>query len=712
MQWSPDRNAGFSRANPQKLILPIIIDPEYHYESVNVEAQEQNRRSLLWWMRRIVALRKQTKAFGRGTFELLSADNPRIFAFLRAHENERVLVVANLSRFVQYVELDLHRFAGVAPREMFGGSLFPKIGEQPYPLPIGPHSFYWFSLEAVADDAPSVGDAFHPPRLVTESPRSILRGQSRATLQSALPSFLRSRRWFGGKARPIRAATIVESVPLPNGDEGALHFVRVEYADGETDTYLLPLAFVTGERAEHMRRDIPDAIVAEVDLTRGVEIRAGLLVDGLSDPAFARGILGLFDRRRALKGEHGQAQARVLSPYAELRGQDAAALEPRVLRGEQSNTSLVFGERLIMKVLRRVDDGPSPEAEVGRFLTEHGFPNTPPLGATLQYRVGRSEPATLAVVHGLIPHATDAWTYTIDQLRRFSDRVLTRRKRPPAMEGRALLDLLDQATPPEVAEPMGAYLDAARLLGRRTAELHNVLVSPTDDAAFAVEPYTKLYQRSMYQSMRNLVGKNFRLLRRMLGSLSSDAKQSAQAVLDLESSILERFEVFLNRRITVVRSRCHGDYHLGQVLFTGKDFFIFDFEGEPARALAERRRKRSALRDVAGMIRSFQYAALVTLRDLHAHGPIDSRQRDRLIPWFAAWQAWVSSAFLREYLEAAGTAAFVPRERGQFRVLLEAFLLEKAIYEVGYELNNRPDWVGIPLDGIRTILGGPEGEDE
>jgi maltose alpha-D-glucosyltransferase/alpha-amylase len=368
---------------------------------------------------------------------------------------------------------------------------------------------------------------------------------------------------------------------------------------------------------------------------------------------------------------------------------------------------MVFSDRLILKIFRRLDRGLNPDLEIGRFLTERAsFPHTPPLAGWLEYHSGRDEAQTMAVLHGFVANQGDAWEYTNRELTRYFERAVTKKDVPVTLARRPLMELITEQEPSApVRDLIGAYLGVAGLLGRRTAELHLALADAGGEPAFAPEPYTTLYQRSAYQSMRNLLGQILRQLRGRLDSADAPLRTLLERLAANEPRIQDRFTAFMNRRFDVMRTRCHGDLHLGQVLNTGKDFMIIDFEGEPARSLEDRRRKRSPLRDVAGMLRSFHYAALVALEDRLRSGALGINDFEAMEPWARLWQTWCSWAYLDGYLQTAGRAPFVPTDRKALRTMLDALLLEKAVYEIGYELNNRPDWLRIPLHGIEEILG-------
>lgn len=377
------------------------------------------------------------------------------------------------------------------------------------------------------------------------------------------------------------------------------------------------------------------------------------------------------------------------------------------MKAEQSNTSVVYGDQLIMKLYRRLEAGTNPDQEIGRFLTEKGFAYTPPLAGALEYQKKPGQPMTVALLQGLVPNVGDAWQFTLDSLNNFFPQALASQADVPeiSLSTSTLLDLAEQSPPPLAMDLLGSYLDAASLLGRRTAEMHLALSEGSGNPSFTPEPFTSFYQRSIYQSMRSLLGQVFHTLRSGLKGLPEPVQQDAEAVLDLEEEILGRFRLILNRKIAATRIRCHGDYHLGQLLRTANDFMIIDFEGEPARPLSERRIKRCALRDVAGMLRSFHYASHVALLNQITSGGADPADLKALQQWARFWNVWVTTTFLKSYLASSANAAFIPRTRWELQVLMDAFLIEKAVYELGYEMNNRPDWVAIPAQGIPQLLG-------
>lgn len=512
--------------------------------------------------------------------------------------------------------------------------------------------------------------------------------QWRAGLEEALPGYLPGRRWFGGKARTIASVGVEEAIPLGGAFGGAyLALLRVAYAEGEPQSYVLPLARASGEGAAQVEMETPQAVVAR----SGDEI----LYDASLDRGFASALLEAIRAGKEFGEEGREVTAWSTQAFGRLYEQAGGSLGPSISKAEQSNTSVIYGRSFILKLFRRLEEGTSPDLEIGRFLGERDFRNTPPLAGAIEYRRGRGEPVTLAILQGFVPNRGDAWEYTLASLDGYFGQAGQAGGPPSPPRGERLLDLAEREPPANVAGAIGDYLEAARLLGRRTAEMHLALTSGASDPAFAPEPFTPEYQGEMYDSVMGLTSEAFRLL---------DPRQMAQ----LEEAqagvgIIAVLQPLASGPIEAMRARCHGDYHLGQVLYTGDDFVIIDFEGEPVRSLAERRRKHSPLKDVAGMLRSFHYAAYSALFSRIEGTPgVDA---SRLEGWADNWHLWVSAAYLGEYLRVASQAAFLPHTRESLQTLLDIYLLEKAVYELIYEANNRPDWVRIPMQGVRQLVG-------
>ena len=698
MQWSPDRNAGFSRANPQRLILPVIIDPEYHYESVNVEAQQNNPNSLLWWTKRIVALRKRFQAFGRGTIEFLQPDNPRVLAFIRHHEDETILVVATLSRFVQYVELDMHKYEGMIPVELFGRNEFPAIGELPYLLTIGSHGFYWFQLKrsrgaereawAAAYNAPTIEFPGGWSRLFT--------GEAKHELEAALPLWLVGRPWFSAARRPIRRTEIEEALAL--GERTVIALVRVEFTDGTPETYVVPLAWAVEEDAAELRGRAPQAVVCHLHLDEGEG--NGIVFDALADTDACRPLLRAVLERVQVRGTHGSLVGSVEGDFAA----DAEQLEPRVVKSEHGNGAIVFGDRLFLTLFRRLGEGMNPALEMGRALVRHGNPPcTPPLLGALEFGARGKEPWTIAVLHSLVVTESDGREYTREAVGRYLERIVTeeREEVPPKVPERSLLRLAALDPPVAIAQRMGPYLENARQIGRRLGELHVALSQISDEPAFAPEPYAAMDQRSTYQTMRNVAGRVLRSLRLALPRLSPESAAMAREILERQNALYERFAPLLERKLTALRGRVHGDLNLSRFLFTGRDLFLVDFEGDRSKGQVERRRKRSPLRDVATLVRSLHRVAITAMLD-----PALVREGDRQLatPWVDAWGAWSSAAFLRSYLELAEATPFLPADRSETALLLDTFSIEHVLGELGAALEENPRRVDVAMHALLNML--------
>jgi maltose alpha-D-glucosyltransferase/alpha-amylase len=697
MQWSGDLNAGFSRSNPQKLYLPLITDPEYHYSNVNVISQQNNPNSLLWWMKRLIEQRKQYKAFGRGTIEFLHPENRKVLAFFRRYESETLLVIANLSRYSQHVMLDLSAVRGTIPVELFGRTEFPAVGDQLYTITLAGHGFYWFSLEPQRSglEAALRTDGDGLPVIAIRSMETLLEKRTLNSLTKLLPAFLKSRRWYRGKARTLRTVSVRDVIEVTKETWVAL--IEVDYAEGEPDIYLLPVALARGEMMAKVRAEFGDTLVARLRASDGSE---GLLYGGLWNRGFQDSLLGIIARRRKIRGMAGELAGSHNRLLRKVWGTTHPNLEPSVVRAEQSNSSVFYGDRFILKLYRKLEEGTNPDIEIGDYLAEQGFEHTPPLTGNIQYVPDKGEPMAVAILQGYVRNQGDAWTYTLDHLRGFYETVRARhvQRRAPEVTHHPLL-LMQEKGPVEAQEMFGAYLEAARVLGERTAEMHLALAAGTDPD-FTPEPFSDHYRMGLYHGMIAQANRAMRLLKQSVPKLSEAAAEDARLVLEKEAELKSRFRPLRDKRIEGLRTRHHGDYHLGQVLSTGRDFVIIDFEGEPQRALSERRLKRSPLRDVAGMLRSFQYAAWVAKEEQ----AVRSESVPVLETWTTYWTAWVGAAFLESYFAKCGKATFLPKSEEHLRILLDAFLLEKAVYEIGYELNNRPDWVRIPLHGVLGLL--------
>jgi maltose alpha-D-glucosyltransferase/alpha-amylase len=711
MQWSADRNAGFSRANPQRLYLPVIIDPEYHFEAVNVETQQNNAHSLLWWMKRLVALRKHYRAFGRGSLEFIASGNPRVLTFVRRLDDEHILVVANLSRHTQYVEAELSSFQGMTPVEMLGRVHFPRVGAQPYFLTLGPYDFFWFSLEPspTGTAAASTGDKL-PVLALRESWEEVFRGPNRERLGELVLDYLLRCPWYSEKGREIEGVTVQDAIRIPT-DSGAAAYITlicVSYTEGEPVTYQLPLAYAAGGEAARWEAEAPERIVYWLLLRdKSTETypdgEPGVLYDPIGDRRSSQALLQALLRGARLGDRTAELLLTPLPGLGALTPTEAACLEPRLLKDKWTNAVLAYDERLFLKVFRRVEPGVHPEVEVGRFLTERtSFQHAAPVAGLIELRRGRNDGMVLGVWTGFIPNQGDAWTHTLHFLEPLYDHALTLRGHEPdlSLPRRPFLDVIGEELPQAAQDVLGSYLESARLLGQRVAELHLALSAVRDDPAFAPEPFSTLYQRSLYQSFRSQVRQTFETLRKRLPSLQELARPEAEQLLGREDEVLRRARRIFEHKITAERTRCHCDLQLDQLLNTGKDFYVIDLEAEADRPLSDRRRKRTPLRDVAGMMFSFGYASFAA-----AHRP-NLRPEDipALVPWSRYWMFWVCVAFVQSYLATCLPCSFLPQRREELAVLLDFCLLKRAAHYLHIDLRDDDARVEVPLRGFLRIL--------
>ncbi|MEN6625583.1 MAG: maltose alpha-D-glucosyltransferase [Candidatus Sumerlaeia bacterium] len=709
MQWSADRNAGFSKANPQQLYLPVITDPEYRYEAVNVETQLMNPHSLLWWMKRLIALRRQHKAFSRGTMEFLKPDNRKVLAFVRRHEEETILVMVNLSRHAQYLELDLSPWRGMTPIELFGQTRFPAIGELPYFVTIGPHTFYWFRLapSKISDELAVAGRPI--PELTVAGPwENLFRPEQKKAIEDALPPVIAAAHWYSTKNRQIRSAEIAETIPLRHESRHfVLALVDVDFTEGDPETCLLAIGCATGGQAEQILRDGRHNAIATVrTVARGrASSDPAVLWDAASDPAFGAAALAAIAGRRRLKGAGGMFVCRPRRELSDVLTTPGANFAASLGRARPGSTVINLGDQLVLKLFRRMEAGTNPDLEIGRFLTDR-YPNTPPVLGQIEYVTSRAEPMSVAVLRVSPRAEANAWNYMLDVVGSYIETILTdaslRDATPPRIE-HTLIEAARHDLPAPMMELLGHRAEMTLLLGRRSAEMHRALASDPSDPAFSPEPFTPHYLRSFYQSMRNMVGPTFTLLKSRLKTLPDDSRAPGERLLGLQSEILDVHRRILGRHIGAQRIRCHGDFGLHQILFTGRDFIVFDFEGDLTRSLSERRIKRSPLRDVGAMLHSIHVAVYTRFVQEIRGGVIPPDNIERVERWCRAWRDWVSVLYLKSYFEAAAGADFLPPPEEQ-EILLGVHMLDLAVRQLYGELNSRPEWAIAPMREIINLL--------
>ena len=710
MQWNSDRNAGFSKAVPAKLYFPVIMDPIWGYQAINVEAQQSDPSSLLQWMRNMIALRKLFRVFGRGTLEFLHPSNRKILAYIRSYgfedgHCETILCVANLSRFAQPVQLDLAKYVGRQPVEMLGYVPFPVVERGPYALTLAPYSFLWLELQegttipeapVVEEPALALAERMGPVAAMPAGTLGTLLNESnQALLEQVLPSYIAQRRWFGGKSRTIGSTQLATVTPIP-GTNAALASVNVLYEDGTSDLYQLPLAMATDAEAETLREQSPNAVIATMNRESGPVT----LYDATASAEFRTALLQLIVRGSEIALELGTSAASFAGSKAKtLDGRELLELPSRVGSAEQSNTSLLFDGKAILKLFRHLRAGENPDVEITRFLTEvANFPNTPAYLGDLHRT---DDGTTLAFLQVFAPNEGDGWAWTLEELGRYFESVAS--CPPPASTGSPATFGGVNEVPAEARDHAGLFLDAAYLLGRRTGELHVALATPTENQAFTPESFTTQSLAAERERVLMQARAAQQTLSAGMERVPAELREQTEALLAQAASVpalLEKLEgdpARFGQRI-----RIHGDYHLGQTLRSRSDFLLVDFEGEPARSLEERRQKQSPLRDVAGMLRSFSYAAETALQRAAERRP---ENVGPLRPWATLWENASAAVYLAGYAEAAGTRPGLLPQPEEAAELLRALLLEKAFYELLYELNNRPGWLSIPLRGLLTLLG-------
>ncbi|MGC1887928.1 MAG: maltose alpha-D-glucosyltransferase [Stellaceae bacterium] len=699
MQWSFDRNGGFSRADPARLYLPPIMDPVYGFEAVNVEAQSRSPSSLLNWIKRLIAARRSQRAFGRGSLQFLYPSNRKVIAYLRAYGDETVLCVANLSRTPQAVELDLSDWRGRQPVELLGRSAFPPIGELPYLLTLQPYSFFWFELLSTAAEAAS--NRMAPPEFLTlvmpHGWPDLFRERNLPQLErDVVPSFLPRQRWFGAKDQRIRAACILArgEIARPAEERSETEsfiagVVEAQLAGGERQCYFLPLAAIWSSAETELRQNLVPVTLAELRQFR----REGALVDALSQDGFSLALMDAIRQDATIRLEGGaEIRCRKTPLFDQIAPPER--LVPRRSGVEQSNSSILFDDYAMLKIYRRLQPGLHPEIEMSRFLVERaGFANTPPLLAFVELDVASTDGAAthaLGVLFGFVRNQGDGWTQALDYLKRYLDDALSTGTRES-----------------DLPDPDVFFLSLARQLGLRTAEMHRALAEGgRDDLDFAPEPISGedvgRWRRELESAATDMLAK----LERERAQLPGAAQELVDRLIAERSSLLHCIRTLVPDGVEAEKTRYHGDFHLGQVLAVKNDFFIIDFEGEPARPLADRRRKSSPLRDVAGMIRSFDYASFTAVRQLAEARPA---AEPIMLQLAEAWRQRAVDGFRAAYRKAMRGCPAYPTSKSQARRMLAFFTLEKAIYEISYELANRPAWVDIPLRGVLGVLAKTEG---
>ncbi|NPU94699.1 MAG: maltose alpha-D-glucosyltransferase [Gammaproteobacteria bacterium] len=682
MQWSPDRNGGFSRADPPRLVLPPIMDSLSGFASVNVEAQSRDPHSLLNWMRRMLEIRKRQKVFGRGSLKLLTPANRRVLAYLRSSAEvanavipgtaaETVLCVANVARSAQAVELDLSAFAGRVPVEMTGGATFPPIGRLPYLLTLPPYGFYWFLL---AEN--SAMPAWHvpypepmPDLLTLVLPDGIQGLLSVPILQrleyDILPAYLPMRRWFATKNETLQSARLVEACMMEDKTASIVLTEVAVKSDSGTVRYLLPIGLID-EAA--ISGPLPEQL-ALARTRRGKHL--GYLTDAFALKEFGNLLVRLLRKQACLPARDGEVRFCLANACRSLPSVDDA--DVRWIGVEQSNSSLVVGNAVIIKIIRRVVGGQHPEAEMSRELTARGFANTAPMLGEIVRVDKDGVPHVWAIAQGYIHNQGDGWSWMQSLIERLRQTTLI------AVDDGVLLDrsLLQR----EISEFAG-------IIGRRLSEMHGVLAAPSDNPDFATEIAGQEQCGRWTRSVQEQIDAALTVLAQTQNWTEAWQVDASNALVQARAFLHGSVQRLAASGQGSLCCRIHGDMHLGQVLVAQQDAYLIDFEGEPARTLEERRGKNSPQRDVAGMLRSLDYA-------IAKAGEGASAAFNALLT--ESGNA-IHAAFMHSYRQSANEWEVSGPDTADS--LVELFLLEKVAYEIVYEAANRPAWLPVPLQGL------------
>ena len=740
MQWSPDRNGGFSKADPAQLMLPPIMDPVYGFSATNVEAQSRDPHSFLNWMHLMLEIRKQYRAFGRGTFKSLYPSNRRVLTYVREYtppegqegRTETILCLANLSRSAQAVELDISQYAGRVPLEMTGGSLFPPVGELPYLLTLPPYGFYWF---LVARDT-EVPDWYSPPPepmpeyltlVLRRDINEITQQPIRGTLENEiLPAYLSKRRWFSGKAASLNGVRLHNAVALPSPQSGEgsdlisdavisdkaipdkvsqpiIMLIEAEAMVGTTrQLYQIPLTvFYEDQPVPTLAHQLALARVRRKQ-------RVGELTDAVASDALAKRFIQLMAQQTSSEDGHVRTQAGelVFQPATGFSAVDFHTddIEIRALAVEQSNSSVIIGEQAILKIFRRLFPGKHPEVEIGRALTEGGFANTGSLLGHV-YRVDdEGQQQVLAVLQGYIPSQGDGWEWILSQLDRFHIETAS-------MESMDADNLNTDMTRFDDDDALAEFQYFARAIGRRLGEMHQVLAeTPGEDFVPQVvdaqicQHWAESVSSEVSDALEQLSPEQLsseKVLKTQI-SLSTEDMKLVQQLTEKRGTILDRISTLAEQGMGSLIFRIHGDLHLGQILVSQNDAYFIDFEGEPSRPLDERCAKASPFRDVAGILRSFHYVTEVA--SLHSTVLESDKAQASYKALLQRFKQSATDAFLLAYQEASGELAHQWQSQASQQALILLFMLEKAAYEISYEAANRPDWVKVPLHGFADII--------
>ncbi len=680
MQWSNNNNAGFSDATPQKLYLPVIIDPEYNYQFVNVNLQKQNSQSLLHWMKKLIERRSAYKAFSRGSIEFLHPENAKIIAFYRIYNEQKILVLINLSRNTQSFSLDLSQFINYSLIEVFGKTTFPKISKAPYFFILAPYGFLWLELhqpEVEPISLPSKNELL----IVKEKWSEIFQTSNKKKLEYALRDYIPGCRWFRAKNSPISKLKIVDELVLKQNKSAVyLILIEIDFDDKHAEYYFMFIATKT--------EDVQGQTICAIKDQQG---QLTYLTDAIYNPKALKIIFNAFRRTKLIHGTSSTLKIEALRHSNKILAPSQQEIKP--LNADQSNTSISYGQQALLKIYRLCENGTNPEVEINQQFLNKECNISPKLLVTISY-LNKDKNATLGIIQEYVPNEGNAWDYCLNAISALSENY---EKLPILQPPLKRVYPWEKITsiPQEISSALGIFAYSVRILAEKTAQMHLALAGDDSNPLFKVENFILFDQRSLYQSLRNATVKTAKLMQNKKLKLEPELQEEVSEFFTQKEKLLQKIQYLLNQSLGGKKIRCHGDYHLAQILYKGDDFVIIDYEGEPGRPLSERKIKYSPIKDVAGILRSFHYAFYTAIdRSLIESSEFNPED----------CYSWITQIFIDTYLSYPEILSLMPKEKEQFSLLLKAYMLEKVLYEINYELNNRPDWLRVPCIGLLNLL--------
>jgi maltose alpha-D-glucosyltransferase/alpha-amylase len=701
MQWSPDRNAGFSSTNPQRLYLPTILDPEYHYESVNVETQRRNTSSLFWFTKRMINLRKKYKAFGRGDLKFLNVENPKVLAFTRTYDDETLLIVVNLSKYSQPAEIDLTDYKGFTPVEAFSRNSFPAVPETgSYFFTLAPHDYQWFVLEKVRPDALERGAL---PTITVKTLNDLTNKRTRELLETkVLPAYLDRMDWFNGRGQKLYGVTITNYGRIYHNDSRSyIVLVEVAYERGLPETYQLALSFVGEDQADNLTESCPQAVLANVKVGED----EGVLCDGLYSTELHQALIAqMVGNQSNTESDHNIVfqSTSALDTFV----QEHTDIKTRLVASGPNYTSISYENCYLLKMYRKIDGPINPDAEINRYLSETaGFAYVPAFAGTVELEA-ENDRIMLGMMEVMVPNHGDGHSFMLERINNFMERILARERSqldPMDRRGKLTLPFPSEELPADMRELLGERAaQQARLMGTRIGEMHLALAAAKNLKDFTPESFSLHYQRSLFSGMQSLVRESFQTQQRSLKQLPEDIRPEVEKMLGRKEELLEVLKRIYVKKLEATKIRIHGNLQLENILLTGKDVSVQDFGGDPSRSYGERRLKRSPLRDVANIIRSFYYVAYEGFLN---NVQVTPEETKNLLPFADFWAHYMSGFFMHAYLETVENSAFIPNDSQDLQMMVETYMLEQAIADLGKEVQQRPAVVQVPLRIINSILG-------